>query len=85
MPFTDRETQIMETRKYCGTLTPLMKKYNKFSEMTESEMMFLCGLIKETQSKKIVEIGVASGTSSLLMLDTLKNTENAHTKHTSYR
>ncbi len=78
MPFTDRGTQIMETRKYCGTLTPLMKKYNKFSEMTESEMMFLCGLIKETQSKKIVEIGVASGTSSLLMLDTIKNTENAH-------
>ena len=50
----------METRKYCDTLTPLMKKYNKFSEMTESEMMFLSGLIKETQSKKIVEIGVAS-------------------------
>ena len=74
MPFTDRGTQIMETRKYCGTLTPLMKKYSKFSEMTESEMMFLSGLIKETKSKKIVEIGVASGTSSLLMLDTIKNT-----------
>ncbi len=74
----------MEKRKYCGSLMTSMQNYKDFAEMTESEMLFLSGLIKETKAKKIVEIGVASGTSSLLILDTIKNTEGAHLHSIDY-
>ena len=43
----------MEKRKYCGSLMTSMQNYKDFAEMTESEMLFLSGLIKETKAKKI--------------------------------
>lgn len=39
------------------------------SEMTERELAFVCGLIKERRPKKIVEIGVAAGATSSVILN----------------
>lgn len=40
-----------------------------FSEMTLFQQAFLCGLIKEKSPKKIVEIGVAGGGTTCVMLE----------------
>ena len=39
------------------------------SKMTERELAFVCGLIKERRPKKIVEIGVAAGATSSVILN----------------
>ena len=38
------------------------------SEMTDSELAFLCGLIRDHQPKKIVEVGVAAGGTTAVIL-----------------
>ena len=43
----------------------------KEPEMTEFESAFLCGLIREKKPKKIVEVGVAAGGTTAIVLETL--------------
>jgi predicted O-methyltransferase YrrM len=42
-------------------------------EMTDFESSFLAGLIKQFQPKKVVEIGVAAGGTTAIILDSLEN------------
>ena len=65
----------MQTRHYTNKIPQKVQKYMKYSEMTESERTFLQGIINEYKPRKIVEIGVAAGASSLLILDAIKDTE----------
>lgn len=44
----------------------------RFSEMTRFQHGFLCGLIEETKPKKILEIGVAAGGTTTVILDCLE-------------
>ncbi len=41
--------------------------YNK-AEMTEKELAFLCGLLKKYRPEKVVEIGVAAGGTTAVIL-----------------
>ena len=45
------------------------------TEMTDAQLGFLCGLIRDKQPKKIVEVGVASGGTTLVILQCLKMLE----------
>ena len=45
-------------------------------EMNEFESSFLCGLLKEKKPKKIVEIGVAAGGTTAILLQCLEMLEN---------
>lgn len=45
---------------------------NSFSEMTSFQLAFLCGLLREKNPKKILEIGVAGGGSTAVVLTCLK-------------
>lgn len=42
------------------------------SEMTGTELEFLCGLIRKYEPEKLVEIGVAAGGTSIVVLDELQ-------------
>ena len=42
------------------------------SGMSINDLSFLCGLIKKFKPKKIVEIGVAAGVSTTVILECLK-------------
>ena len=68
----------MEIKNYTRDNIDFGRNYTQYSEMTPSESIFLSETIKDSGAKKIVEIGVAAGTSSLLILDTIKNIEDAH-------
>lgn len=43
-----------------------------FVEMTENELAFLCGLIKKFMPHKIVEVGVAAGNTTCVILECIK-------------
>ncbi len=43
--------------------------------MTDTQLSFLCGLIRDKQPQKIVEVGVASGGTTLVILQCLKMLE----------
>lgn len=43
-----------------------------YSEMTSFQQAFLCGLIREKKPKKIVEIGVAAGGTTSVMLEAIE-------------
>lgn len=45
---------------------------DQYSEMTLSERLFLTGLVSKYKPKKVLEVGVAAGASSVIMLDALK-------------
>jgi predicted O-methyltransferase YrrM len=51
-------------------------KYIHFSEMAPSEQKFLNDLILRFQPKKALEIGIAAGSSSVILLNALQNTAN---------
>lgn len=46
--------------------------------MWDNQKEFLNGLIRKFEPKKIVEIGVASGGSSIIILNAIKDIKNAH-------
>lgn len=55
----------------------IYSKIKKYSEMTKSESEFLYNEIKKNQPKKILEVGVSSGSSSLLILNAIKDNASA--------
>lgn len=59
-----------ETRKKALKLMPATQGE---PEMTESESAFLCGLLRQEKPKRILEIGVAAGATSAIMLQCLKD------------
>ncbi len=50
---------------------------NKLSEMTYLERKFLNGIIRLTKPKKILEVGVAAGGSSSIILNAIKDMDNS--------
>ena len=50
---------------------------DEFSEMTCSERAFLSGAIRKFKPKKILELGVAAGASSAIILNAIKDLEDA--------
>jgi predicted O-methyltransferase YrrM len=65
---TDTENKILEQ---------LDDSYTKISEMTFEERAFLNGLVLRKQPKKLLEIGVSSGGSSIVLLNAIKDIANA--------
>ena len=61
-----------EVREYSESVRNAKRICELHTEMTDSQLGFLCGLIKESQPKKIVEVGVASGGTSLVIIQCLK-------------
>ena len=56
----------------------LKEKIGDYVELTSKQANFLVYLLKKYNPQKILELGVSAGGSSLLILDTIKNVENAH-------
>lgn len=50
----------------------LLEAIREYSEMTPFQHDFLCGMIKEKRPKKILEIGVSAGGSTVIVLDCLQ-------------
>lgn len=48
-----------------------LPEYKKYCEMSEFEQSFLCGMLKETQPKKVVEIGTSAGGTTAVILNCL--------------
>jgi predicted O-methyltransferase YrrM len=61
-------TEIIPTEKEIALLEKISSVF-KFSLMIKEERVFLTSLILKYQPKKILELGVASGTSSLTILN----------------
>ena len=65
------ETHIYNNIKY--TITK-----NKCSEMWDNQREFLNGVIRKFRPKKIVEIGVAKGGGTSIILNAIKDIKNSH-------
>ena len=51
---------------------------NKCILMSGNQMEFLNGIVRKFKPKKIVEIGVFKGGSTIIMLNAIKDIKNAH-------
>lgn len=58
-------------------LDELNDSYKEISEMSEQERQFLNAIILKNKPKKLLELGVARGGSSIVMLNAIKNIEGA--------
>jgi predicted O-methyltransferase YrrM len=84
--FLTRE-KIMNTMGCAEIITPqdnenkvlyeLDNSYEKISRMTAHEREFINALILRNKPGKLLEIGVSAGASSIIMLNAVKNIENA--------
>lgn len=53
------------------SLVGLNPYYKKYSEMSEEERLFLVGIIRDIRPKKVLEVGVSSGASSVILLNAI--------------
>lgn len=70
-----------ETKKLIARLNPI---YNSFSEMTPSEQEFLTDIVRQYKPKKLLELGIASGSSSVLLLNAIKDIPDSHLTSIDY-
>jgi len=49
-----------------------------FTQLSKIDMQFINGMIRKYKPKKLLEVGVASGGSSAIILNAIKNIENSH-------
>lgn len=70
-----------ETKKIMKELNPF---YNYFSEMTASEQEFLADIVLKYKPKKLLEIGIASGASSVILLNAIKDMPESHLTSIDY-
>lgn len=68
-----------EVRDICNYITD--GKVDKYTEMTVFQHAFLCGLVREKRPNKIVEIGVAAGATTAIVLTCLKELNLAATMY----
>lgn len=54
-----------------------IKNYLDKTEMSETEQLFLNGTIRELKPKKILEVGVSAGGTSIIMLNAIKDDKDA--------
>lgn len=67
--------QFRFVKPFEAPLTILNLLSSNNSEMHESELCFLCGLIRDHRPKKIVEVGVAAGGTTAVILNCIKELE----------
>lgn len=67
--------KIMKTDMYYEPEKILDSFQHQKSEMNHEQLAFLCGLIKEKRPKKIVEVGVAAGGTTCVILECVKELE----------
>ena len=60
-----------------GYLNKIRKKLDG-ALLTITDMKFINGMIRKYKPKKILEVGVASGGSSAIILNAIQNIENSH-------
>jgi len=60
-----------------GVLHSLDENYLKFSEMSKEEREFLNAIILRTKPRKLLEVGVSAGASSVIMLNAIRNNPEA--------
>ncbi|MEI0550864.1 class I SAM-dependent methyltransferase [Brachyspira intermedia] len=65
------ETYILDEIEY------IFREDGRFSLMTYNERKFINGIIRQTKPKKILEIGMAAGGSSLLILNAIKDIKDS--------
>jgi predicted O-methyltransferase YrrM len=68
---------IIPNIKENSVLEYLHNDYIKYSQMTKHEREFINALILRYNAKKLLEIGVSAGCSSLIMLNAIKNADNS--------
>jgi predicted O-methyltransferase YrrM len=64
---------FLPTEQENNILQKLDGRYSEFSEMSPEERQFLNGLILRNQPKKLLELGVSAGGSSVIMLNSIKD------------
>ena len=71
--------KIIESNEYeINILNELGKEYKQYSEMSDQDRSFLNTLVLRKQPLKVLELGVCSCGSSLVLLNAIKNINNAH-------
>lgn len=70
-----------ETKRLIAKLNPI---YNSFSEMTPSEQEFLTDIVRQYKPKKLLELGIASGSSSVLLLNAIQDIPDRHLTSIDY-
>jgi predicted O-methyltransferase YrrM len=68
---------IVPQKEEKDVLNKLEQSYTKISEMSNEEREFLTALILRTNPKKLLEVGVSAGGSSIVMLNAIKDISNA--------
>ncbi|MEI0487424.1 class I SAM-dependent methyltransferase, partial [Brachyspira intermedia] len=56
----------------------ILGSYNETSLMSREERQFVNGIIRKLKPKKMLEVGVASGSGSVLLLNAIKDIPEAH-------
>ena len=69
---------IKSTDGEINLLNELGEDYKQYSEMSEQDRSFLNTLVLRKQPMRLLELGVCSGASALIMLNAIKNIEGAH-------
>lgn len=69
---------VTSTQDELSILNRLGEEYKQFSEMNENDRAFLNSLLLKKQPKKILEVGVSKGGSSLVILNAIKDKSDAH-------
>ncbi|MDR3223651.1 MAG: class I SAM-dependent methyltransferase [Methanobrevibacter sp.] len=69
--------KIKDYENYQKNILEDVEKYLEKSEMTKSEQQFLNGIILQKKPKKILEVGVAAGGSSIVILNAIKDIDDA--------
>lgn len=60
-----------------NAIKSLGPEFEKYSEMSNQDKIFLNALIRKKQPTKILELGVSKGGSSIIILNAIKNRKNA--------
>lgn len=69
---------IKSSEDEINILNELGEDYKQYSEMSEQDRSFLNTLVLRKQPLRLLELGVCSGASALIMLNAIKNIEGAH-------
>ena len=76
--FENQDYEVIEqTTNMLDDLNNLGEEYDNISEMSKQERSFIIELIQRNKPKKILELGVSKGGSSLLLLNAIKDIEDA--------
>ena len=82
MPLIDKNkldvTIIESTEQELSVLNALGDDFKKYSEMTDHDRAFLNSLILRKKPKKVLEIGVSKGGSSIVILNAIKDIPESH-------